>query len=92
MNNHLVDWEGLRIIDQEADRTTRWLKEAIWIRSRDKTMNKDEGAYKLNKVFDQVINTGRQPVSNSTGNDVRRQANKTACKHQVTASMSDQDL
>ena len=34
VNNHVIEWEGAKIIDQEADKTTRWLKEAIWIRSR----------------------------------------------------------
>ena len=77
VNNHVIKWDGAKIIDQEADKTTRWLKEAIWIRSRGhKTMNKDEGAYKLDKVFDQLITTGRQPTSKSTGSDVSRQDTK----------------
>ena len=62
--NHVLGWGEAKTIDQEADRTTRWLKESIWIRSRgDDTMNKDEGAYKLNRIFDQLIKK-RQPSSN----------------------------
>ena len=45
--NYVLGWEQAKQIDKEADRTTRWLKKLIWIRSRgDDTMNKDEGAYK----------------------------------------------
>ena len=59
-----------------ADKTTRWLRESIWIRSRgEHSMNKDEGAYTLNRIFDQLI-TQRQPISTR---DDTRQANKTAC-------------
>ena len=59
--NHVIGWKEAKIIDQEADKTTRWLKEAIWIRSRGKeSMNKDEGAYKLDLIYDQIISK-RQP-------------------------------
>ena len=62
-SNHVIGWDEAVIIDQEPDKTTRWLKEAIWIRSRgNNTMNKDEGAYKLDRIFDQIIEK-RQPSS-----------------------------
>ena len=62
-SNHVIGWDEAKIIDQEPDKTTRWLKESIWIRSRgNKTMNKDEGAYRLDRVYDQII-TKRQPRS-----------------------------
>ena len=55
-SNHVIGWDEARVIDLEPDKTTRWLKEAIWIRSRGcNTMNKDEGAYKLDKIYDQLI-------------------------------------
>ena len=55
-SNHVIGWEEARVIDLEPDKTTRWLKEAIWIRSRGcNTMNKDEGAYKLDIIYDQLI-------------------------------------
>ena len=35
-----------------------WVKEAIWIRRKGKnTLNKDEGAYKLSNIFDQLFHT-----------------------------------
>ncbi|XP_072016570.1 uncharacterized protein [Amphiura filiformis] len=30
--NHVIGWDEAQVIDQESDKTTRWLKEAIWIR------------------------------------------------------------
>ena len=43
---------------KEGNKTTRWLKEALWIRRRGThTMTKDEGAYKLNSVYDQLISS-----------------------------------
>ena len=54
--NHFINWEEAKVIDREADKCTRWLKEAIWIRRRgQQTLNKDEGAYKLHNIFDQLI-------------------------------------
>ena len=42
--NHVIGWEEAKLIDHEQDKTTRWLKEACWIRNRGKNiMNKDEG-------------------------------------------------
>ena len=50
--------EEAEVIDREADKCTRWLKEAIWIcRRGQQTLNKDEGAYKLHNIFDQLILT-----------------------------------
>ena len=40
-SNYVIGWDEAMIIDQEPDKTTRWLKESIWINSRgNKTMNK----------------------------------------------------
>ena len=62
-SNHVIGCDEAKIIDQEPDKTTRWLKESICIRSRgNKTMNKDEGVYRLDRVNDQII-TKQQPKS-----------------------------
>ena len=43
-SNHVIGWDKAEVIDKEAHKTTRWLKEAIWIRRKGKdTLNKDEG-------------------------------------------------
>ncbi len=62
----ILGWDEAVIIAKEPDKTRRWLKEAIWIRSRGKaTMNKDEGAYTLDPVYDQII-TKQQPKTLAT--------------------------
>ncbi len=38
---HIIDWEKSKILDKEENRKTRWIKESIWIRSRNSTMNRD---------------------------------------------------
>ena len=53
--NHVIDWGGARIIDRESHRTTRQVKEAIWIRRARNTMNRDEGAYNLSHVYDSLV-------------------------------------
>ena len=76
--NHVVGWDKAKQIDTESHRTTRWLKESIWIRSRgDDSKNKDEGAYKLNRIFDQLTKK-RQP--SSTRDEVTGQAIKQLVK------------
>ena len=73
-SNHVIGWDEARVIDLEPDKTTRWLKEAIWIRSRGcNTMNKDEGAYKLDKIYDQRI-LNRQSSSGMTSCHPQRTA------------------
>jgi len=33
--NHVIDWDKAKVVDREAQRQTRWIKEAIWIRKTD---------------------------------------------------------
>ena len=49
--NQLIDWENTRVIDRESDRFSRWVKEAICIAKRDNVMNRDEGAYHLQRIW-----------------------------------------
>ena len=44
--------EGAKIIDKMANKRTRQVKEAIWIR---KTKNRDEDSYELPHLYDDVI-------------------------------------
>ena len=53
--NRAIGWEEAKLIDQEQDKTTRWLKEAIWIRNRgNDSTNKDEG---LTNLITSTINS-----------------------------------
>ena len=55
--NHIIDWEGAKVVDTEGDRYKRWITEAIWIRRRTPTMNRDEGAYQLSNLWTGLITT-----------------------------------
>jgi len=43
--NHVIDWEGVNVIEREEDRQTRWIKEALCIRKTSNTMNRDTGNF-----------------------------------------------
>ena len=45
--NHDIDWHKAKVVDREALRQTRWIKEALWIRKTPKCMNRDAGSYQL---------------------------------------------
>ena len=37
-----TDWVGEKVVDRETDRCVRWIKEAIWNRGIEPTINRDE--------------------------------------------------
>ena len=54
--NHIIGWEDAKILEREAQRKARWIRESIWIRRRGRSvMNRDEGIYNLSHVYDPVI-------------------------------------
>ena len=55
--NHIIDWEGVNIVDKEPNRRIRHIKEVIWIRKVRTPINRDEGNYELPHVYDDVIGT-----------------------------------
>ena len=48
---------------REAQRQTRWIKEAFWIRKTPMCMNWDAGSNQLSHTWDQVISRSRAPSS-----------------------------
>ena len=56
-DNHVIDWEGVQVVDRETHQKRRQVREAIWIRRTD-ALNRDEGSYDLSHVFDDVILPG----------------------------------
>ena len=50
--NHIINWAEAKAIDKERFQGARTVREAIWIRRTDKTMNRDEGAYQLARGYD----------------------------------------
>jgi len=53
--NHVIDWDSAEVFTREAQRQTRWIKEALWIRKTPTCMNRDAGSYQLSHTWDQVI-------------------------------------
>ena len=45
--NHVIDWDKAKVVDREAQRQTRWIKEALWIGKTPMCMNRDAGSYQL---------------------------------------------
>ena len=39
--NNVIDWDKAKVVDREAQRQARWIKEALWIRKRPTCMNRD---------------------------------------------------
>ena len=73
--NHVIDWDKAKVVNREAQRQTRWLKEALWIRKTPSCMNRDTGSYQLSHTSDQVISRSRAPSSckqSRRDQDVRR--------------------
>ena len=54
-NNHAMDWEAGEIVERESDKFIRCIKESIHIRTNSPTMNRDEGAYQLSPIWNQLI-------------------------------------
>ena len=64
-----------KVVDREAQRQTRWIKEALWIRKTPTCMNLDAGSYQLSHTWDHVISRSRVPSSckqSRRDQDVRR--------------------
>ena len=56
--NHKIDWKGVTVLDRESDGRTRAIKEAVHIRMQSQTMNRDEGAHQVARVYEPVLAAG----------------------------------
>ena len=62
---HSINWDGVKVIDQESSEIKRKIKEAISIRRHHPKLNRD-GGYELSKAYNGVIAAAHQAVSRST--------------------------
>ena len=77
-SNYVIGWDDSKLIDKEPHKTTRWLKEAIWIKRGgigNATMNKSEGSYQLNSIYDQLLSP--RPPSTSGGRRYKKRVKTT---------------
>ena len=61
--NHVIDWDKAKVVDREAQRQTRWIKKALWIRKTPVCMNRDAESYQLSHTWDQVISRSYDALS-----------------------------
>lgn len=59
-----MDWDEGKVIDRDNDRYRRWIRESIQIKTNVPNMNRDEGAYRLSNIWDQVLTN---PTSGGRG-------------------------
>ena len=72
--NHVIDWEGTRVVDRESHAMSRRVKEAIWIRREGDTMNRDEGAYQLSGIYNGLIRSRPGLCSSAGSHSLRKTA------------------
>jgi len=54
--NHVIDWNGVKVIGHQTDHRTRWIKEAIAVRKhKEWAMNRDTGSYFLSSSYDKLL-------------------------------------
>ena len=77
--NHVIDWDGAKVLQMECDSGAQYIRESLWIRKRGtKVMNRDEGAYFLSHVYDPLLTsldsrqTGSQMKKMGHSGEVRR--------------------
>ena len=83
--NHTIDWKNASILDRESNKQKRWIRESIWIRRQGTNIiNRDEGIYSLNHVFDPLI-TPLHP-----GNEKKISRGKKWIKTNLPRKLTDQ--
>jgi len=80
--NHVTDWDGVKVIDQESDKTGRLIREVLCIR-RSSNMNQDEGSYQLRHVWDKLLTDVRNQKS------VLMKTSDHRLKHHITSQGED---
>ena len=63
--NHVINWEGTRFIDREAQEWPRRIRESIWIRREAHPINRDEGGHHLSHLYNPVLNYVTPTINNS---------------------------
>ena len=60
--NHIIKWDEAKILDRESNTFSRRIREAIEIRKKGaKAINRDEGSFTLDHVYDSLLCTTSHP-------------------------------
>ena len=53
--NHVIDWSGVKSVVSDSNDFTRRIKESIWIKRLKRPMNRDDGAFRLSRIYHKLI-------------------------------------
>ena len=54
--NHVIDWNGVKVVGHETDHRTRWIKEAVAIhKHKGRAMNRDIKSYFLLSTYNKLL-------------------------------------
>ena len=60
--NHIIKWDEAKILDRDSNTFSRRIREAIEIRKKGaKAINRDEGSFTLDHVYDSLLCTTSHP-------------------------------
>ena len=59
--NHLPNWKDIKVLAQDEEMNSRKIRESIWIRSKENNMNRDDGAYHLPHLYNNLLKLKRGP-------------------------------
>ena len=66
--NHILDLENIKVLEYEADWGLRGIKEAIQIRSNEKSMNREGGErYELSHIWNSVLARSKEKKNKISG-------------------------
>ena len=74
-NNHIIDWDHSKILCNDNNRNSRWIRESISIRKEPKCMNRDCGQFQLDHMYTPILR--RRPIGVTRHRDVTRPNSKT---------------
>ena len=61
-SNHIIDWDNVKVIEQETDWRLRGIKEAIHIRANPSSLNRPQGErHDLPNVWDSLLSQHEVP-------------------------------
>ena len=65
--NHIIDWNWVKVVGHETDRRTRWMNKAIAIhKHKERAMDRDTGSYFLASTYDKLLHDSAQFHQNDT--------------------------
>ena len=56
-NNHVINWDKVKIVAREEQERTRLIKESIEIAKHANSMNRDQGNYQLSVIYQSLLPT-----------------------------------